>query len=65
MAETIKTHFTWDDRDDPNIVDPCEYCKASDFWPLCDDRATTSACNHCLYNIILYCLDHWEENFNY
>lgn len=54
--EEVKTNFSWDDREDSKTFIPCDFCHAYDVFPLCDDGATTSACNHCDYNIILYCL---------
>ena len=58
MREKIKESFDWDDRNDKETFCPCKYCEAVDKYPVCDDGATTSACNHCDYNIIQYCLTH-------
>lgn len=53
MREPIKTKFTWDDFEDPELVNPCDHCGALDgWWPTCDDGATCSACNHCAFNIL-------------
>ena len=57
-AEKIKTKFSWSDRESEDTIIPCEWCKAADEWACCDDGATSSACNYCDYNIILYCLSH-------
>lgn len=57
MREPIKTKFSWDDREDEDTFSPCNYCKALETAPTCDDGATCSACNHCDYNIILHCLN--------
>ena len=54
MREPIKTEFTWDDLNDS--FEPCEHCGAILNYPVCDDGATSSACNHCAYNIIAYLL---------
>ena len=62
MSEPIKTKFTWDDLEDPELVNPCEHCGALEWWPTCDDGATSSACNHCWFNILLYCLNHNMED---
>lgn len=56
--EKVKNEFTWDDREDISTFCPCDYCKADRDFPVCDDGATTAACNHCDYNIVLYCLSH-------
>ena len=56
MAEKVKTKFDWKDREDAEVLIPCEHCKALDESFCCDDGATASACNHCDYNIILHCL---------
>lgn len=56
MSEPIKTEFTWEDINDPYIVNPCDYCGALNSWPTCDDGATSSACNHCAFNILCYLL---------
>lgn len=58
MRENIKIKFNWDDREDRDTFMPCEYCKAQEIFPCCNDGATSSACNHCDYNIITYCLSH-------
>lgn len=58
IAEKIKTKFSWGDRENEDTISPCDWCKAVDEWVCCDDGATSSACNHCDYNIILYCLSH-------
>ena len=52
MAEPIKTKFGWDDFKDPKLVCPCDHCGAIEWWPCCDDGATSSACNHCAFNIL-------------
>ena len=52
MSESIKTKITWDDFKDPKLVCPCEHCGALDWWPTCDDGAVSSACNHCVFNIL-------------
>ena len=51
MAESIKTKFEWSDLADPELVWPCDHCGAMEWWPCCDDGATSSACNHCAFNI--------------
>ena len=56
--EPIKTKFEWDDLNDPELVWPCDYCGALDNWPVCDDGATSSACNHCWVSVVQYCLNH-------
>lgn len=61
MREPVKTKFTWDDLDDSETFEPCKYCRAEEWWPACDDGATSSACNHCAYNIITYCRTHFVE----
>ena len=58
MREKIKTKFTWDDRESKDTISPCDWCRAVDDWDCCDDGATSSACNHGDYNIIIYCLSH-------
>ena len=58
MAEHIKTEFTWDDLDNPETFIPCEHCGAIEKYPVCNDGATSSACNHCAFNIIDYCRNH-------
>ena len=60
IAEKIKTKFSWSDRENEDTISPCDWCRA-DEWACCDDGATSSACNHCDYNIILYCLNHKED----
>lgn len=57
--EEIKTVFTPDDLNDPDLINPCDYCSAIELWPRCKDGATTSACNHCRFNIVDYC---WNNN---
>ena len=49
--EPVKEIFVWEDmlRED-NII-PCDYCYAINEFPTCEDAATSSACNHCEYNI--------------
>lgn len=59
MAESVKTKFTWDDMG--AAFDLCDYCNAIDCFSVCDDGATSSACNYCPYNIMLYCLTHHIE----
>lgn len=54
--EKVKTEFNISDREDESIIIPCEYCKAVDEWVCCDDGATSAACNHCDYNIIIHCI---------
>ena len=58
MKEKIKTKFTWDDLEKEDTFCPCKYCKALDIYPTCEDSATSSACNHCAFNIIDYCRTH-------
>lgn len=60
--EPIKTKFEWDDLNDPELVWPCDHCGALEWWPVCDDGATSSACNHCAFNIIDYCRNHNVED---
>lgn len=62
MGEPIKTKFEWNDLADPDLVWPCDHCGALDLWPVCDDGATSSACNHCAFNIIDYCRNHNVED---
>lgn len=50
----VKEKFTWNDMFDKNVIIPCDYCSAINEFPLCDDGATSSACNHCMYNIYLH-----------
>lgn len=52
--EPVKNNFTWNDMFDKNVINPCDYCSAINEFPLCDDGATSSACNHCMYNIYLH-----------
>lgn len=52
--ESVKEKFTWNDMLDKNVINPCDYCSAINEFPLCDDGATSSACNHCMYNIYLH-----------
>ena len=56
--EEIKTEFKWDDLEDKDTFVPCKYCGAIEWYPPCTDGATTSACNHCAFNIIDYCRTH-------
>ena len=56
--EEIKNIFNFDDREKSDTFIPCEYCAAINDYPVCNDGATSSACNHCDYNILLYCLTH-------
>lgn len=49
--EPVKTDFIWDDMLSGDNIIPCDYCTAINKFPLCDDGATSSACNHCEYNI--------------
>jgi hypothetical protein len=58
MAEQIKTKFEWDDLVAPDLVWPCDHCGALGKWPVCDDGATSSACNHCAFAIISYLCAH-------
>lgn len=53
--EKVKTDFNWDDRE--KSFTPCEYCQAVNDFPCCNDGVTTSACNHCDYNIVVHCLE--------
>ena len=53
MKEPVKQDFTWEDLQD--AINPCDWCGAIDVWPLCDDDATSTACNHCAYNIYINC----------
>ena len=52
--EPDKKNFTWNDMFDKNVINPCDYCGAVNEFPLCDDGATSSACNRCMYNIYLH-----------
>ena len=52
MREPIKTEFEWNDFNDTNLIYPCDYCEAIGRYPCCDDGATSSACNHCAFNIL-------------
>ena len=61
MREPVKIKFTWDDLDDDETFEPCQYCRADEWYPTCDDGATSAACNHCAYNIITYCRTHFVE----
>jgi len=56
--EPIKTKFEWDDLADPDLVWPCDHCGALDWWPVCNDGATSSACNHCAFAIMNYARTH-------
>ena len=58
MAEPIKTKFEKNDFLDPELICPCDHCEALDWWPPCDDGATSSACNHCSFAIMSYLLTH-------
>lgn len=58
MSEPTKTKFDWDDLEAPTTFIPCDYCKAIELYPCCDDGATSSACNYCAFNIIDYCRGH-------
>lgn len=58
MSEPIKTKFDWSDLEAPTTFIPCDYYQAIDVYPSCDDGATSSACNHCAFNIIDYCRSH-------
>ena len=53
--EKVKEIFDSTDLDADDLINPCDYCEAVNLFPLCEDRATSSACNHCAYKIILYC----------
>ena len=55
MKEPIKTEFKLIDRENNDTFIPCKYCNALDNFPICDDGATSSACNHCDYSILLHC----------
>lgn len=61
MSEKVKNKFTWDDLDDTKTFIPCQYCGALAGYPVCEDGATSSACNHCAYNIVEYCRTHNVE----
>ena len=50
--------FEWDDLADPQLVWPCDHCRAIEWWPVCDDGATSSACNHCAFAIMDYARNH-------
>lgn len=50
--EKIKTTFTMDDLNSPDTFSPCNECSYLENYPVCDDGATSSACNHCKYNIL-------------
>ena len=52
MREPIKTKFTWGDLNNPELVNPCDHCGALEWWDVCDDGATSSACNHYAFNIL-------------
>ena len=56
MAESVKTKFELNDLADPDLICPCDHCEALDWWPPCDDGATSSACNHCAFAIMSYVL---------
>lgn len=56
--EKIKNTFDWDDLEKEDTFIPCKYCKAIEIYPVCEDGATSSACNHCAFNIIDYCRTH-------
>lgn len=58
MAEPIKTKFELNDLTDPELVWPCDHCEALGSWPVCNDGATSSACNHCAFAIMSYILTH-------
>ena len=58
MKEPVKTKFNWDDLEDPDVICPCDNCGWLEEYPTCDDGATSSACNHCMFNIINYCRSH-------
>jgi hypothetical protein len=58
MRESVKDKFTWDDLEDKKTFIPCDYCEAIKIFPACNDGATSSACNHCAFNIIDYCRNH-------
>lgn len=64
MKEIIKNKFSWDDRKNKDTFIPCDYCEALNIFPTCNDNATSSACNHCDYNIISYCLTHNTEEID-
>lgn len=57
--QSIKRKFSWDDLE--NSFNPCDYCGAIEIFPVCEDGATSSACNHCAFNIIDYCRNHNVE----
>ena len=52
MLESVKTKFNWDDMEKDDVFFPCEYCKAIEVFPVCDNGVTSSACNHCAFNIV-------------
>ena len=49
--EPVKNTFVWEDMFREDNIIPCDYCNAINSFPTCDDGATSSACNHCEYNI--------------
>jgi hypothetical protein len=49
--EPVKEAFVWEDMFNKDNIIPCDYCTAINEFPLCNDGATSSACNHCEYNI--------------
>lgn len=49
--ESVKEIFTWEDMFREDNIIPCDYCTAINSFTTCDDGATSSACNHCEYNI--------------
>ena len=57
--QSVKRKFSWDDLE--NSFNPCDYCRAIEVFPVCEDGATSSACNHCAFNIIDYCRNHNVE----
>ena len=50
-AEIVKEEFVWEDMFNKDNIIPCDYCTAINEFPLCNDGATSSACNRCEYNI--------------
>ena len=55
----MENHFVWDDREKSSFT-PCEYCEALNEFPA-DEHGNSTACTHCDYYIILYCLSHNTE----
>jgi len=53
----MKEKFNWDDREDHRTFIPCDFCNATSCYPV-DEHGNSLACEHCDYNITLYCLEH-------